>query len=168
MLVQGVSGLAGFPWTLAVDAGVIPTLYMPMYSELRAVFGRFTRQNDKMTELIIEIAPEIVSDILFDKIAGQIPLIGVYFNAICAKSMTWRLGILFAMLSARGEMISSEKISESMELIRASFPQKNFWQFTRPTFKEFERLCAQFQDISQEEYNRRVEHKLKGMKVADF
>ena len=168
MIAQGLSGIAGFPFTLAVDAGVIPTLYMPMYSKLRSLFGRTTSQNDKIKDLILEIAPEILSDFLFDKIIGNVPLIGIYFNAICAKSMTWRLGILFTMLSARGEEISSEKVSESMALIRASFPQKNFWRFIRPSYSEFERLCVQFQNISQSEYNARVDRKLKEMKIADF
>lgn len=168
MVAQGLSGIAGFPWTLVVDAGVIPTLYIPLYNQLRLNFARTSDQADRIADLLLEIAPEILSDIVFDKIAGQIPLIGTFFNVLCAKNMTWRLGILFTMLAARGEEIHSEKVRESMTLIRASFPQKNFWRFTRPSLGQFELLCAQFQDIDQAEYNARIDERLREMHIADF
>ncbi|MDR1540915.1 MAG: hypothetical protein LBU32_23510 [Clostridiales bacterium] len=40
MIAQGLSGIAGFPWTLGVDAGVIPALYMPLYANLQNIFNR--------------------------------------------------------------------------------------------------------------------------------
>ncbi|MDR1540916.1 MAG: hypothetical protein LBU32_23515 [Clostridiales bacterium] len=123
---------------------------------------------DKVKYIILEIAPEILVDVMFDKFAGQIPVVGIYFNAICAKNMTCRLGVLFTMLAARGEEINQEKISDSMKLIRAAFPQEGFWKFARPAFSKFESLCASFQDISKTEYNARVDRKLAEMKVADL
>ena len=64
---------------------------------------------------------------------GQIPVIGFGANIICAKAMNWRLGILFAMLSSRGEEIDVENVQKAVKLIREVFPQKSSLRFEKPS-----------------------------------
>ena len=92
-IIQGLSGIAGFPFTIGVDVAVIPTIYIPLWNEIREIYGYDKLETEKMIPILKPILPEIFTDLALDKFAGQIPLIGVYFNAICAKTMTWRLGI---------------------------------------------------------------------------
>ncbi|MDR1638925.1 MAG: hypothetical protein LBT59_04445 [Clostridiales bacterium] len=161
---QGVSGFFGFPWNLLVDAASVPAIYMPMFMNIRNIFGRGYFETYKVKSLIIQIAPEILVDLLLDKGLGSIPVAGIYFNAICAKNMTWRLGILFTMISASGDEISTSKISQAMTVIRMTFPQEGLWRFKRPEFREFERLCEKFMNLSAYEFNARVERELRSLK----
>ena len=52
-------------------------------------------------------------------------MIGLPANMIAAKAMTWRLGILFGMLAARGEEINQENVNHAIVLIRNIFPQRD-------------------------------------------
>ena len=55
---------------------------------------------------------EILSDLSVDKIGGQIPVLGIPFNMMCAKAMTYQLGILFAMLSARSVVRIQDNLND--------------------------------------------------------
>lgn len=134
--IQGLSGVAGFPWTLVADAGVIPGIYWPMWNNIRAFYGHEPVSEDAAVQVIKGILPEVLADFLLDKIAGNIPLIGIYFNAICAKAMTWRLGILFSMLSARGNDIGQVSIGQCMALIRNMFPKRDIYKYKKPDWSD--------------------------------
>lgn len=79
-----------------------------MINDIRKIYG-LPEINTKALRPILEgCSEEILSDLLFDKIGGQIPILGIPFNMMCAKAMTWRLGILFTMLAARGQEVNVE------------------------------------------------------------
>ena len=157
VLIQGVSGLLGFPWTLAVDGAVIFTHYGPMLNGIRSLFGRSAISDDDLNSIIGGITKEILFDIVTDKVLGQIPLLGVYFNAICAKTMTWRLGILFSMLSARGDTIDKDSVGDAMKLIRLVFPQQDAFKFTQPDYQTFEKIVSSVEDNTQSEFSDKIQ-----------
>jgi hypothetical protein len=161
--IQGISGVFGFPFTLAADVGVVPGIYAPLWSEIRAVYGQLPVVVDAAGPVITNIIPEVLSDILLDKALGQIPLIGIYFNAICAKHMTWRLGTLFSMLSARGEDVISGNIADCMKLIRILFPQERQFTFTTPDKNTFIKLVTSVSGASEEDYQTKITNALKAM-----
>lgn len=134
--IQGISGAVGFPLTLVADAGVIPGIYWPMWNNIRALYGHEPISEDAAVQVIKGILPEVLADFLLDKIAGNIPVIGIYFNAICAKAMTWRLGILFSMLSARGNDIRQVSIGQCMDLIRNIFPKRDIYKYNKPNWSD--------------------------------
>ena len=74
-----------------------------------------------MIPILKEILPEIFVDLALDKFAGQIPIIGIYFNAICAKTMTWRLGMLFTFLSSRTSEVPINSVAKALKLMRHMF-----------------------------------------------
>ena len=37
-IVQGLSGLAGFPFTLGTDVAVVPLYYVPLWNEIRDIY----------------------------------------------------------------------------------------------------------------------------------
>lgn len=109
-----------------------------------------------MTTIVKGISSELIFDVVADKVLGNVPLIGVYFNAICAKTMTWRLGILFTMLSARGEAIDDATVQDTTKLIRMVFPQTDAFKFQQPTYPTFEKLVTSVTDNSMEQFNRKI------------
>lgn len=156
-LMQGISGVFGFPYTLIVDAGVIFTHYGPMLNEIRSIYGRSNVSSDVVGPLINGCKSEILADIILDKVVGQIPLIGIAANVMCAKTMTWRLGLLFAMLSSRGEEISDASASCAMRLIREMFPQGNMFKFKTPSIFVVEKLLECVENVSVETFDSKVE-----------
>lgn len=91
-----------------------------------------------------------------DKFLGNVPLVGIYFNAICAKTMTWRLGILFTMLSARGESIDENAVAETTKLIRMVFPQTDAFRFQQPTYQSFEKLVISVSGNTMKQFEQKV------------
>lgn len=158
MLMQAISGVAGFPYTLLADAGVIFTHYGPMLNEIRKIYGLNEIDSKVLAPIIKGCSTEILSDLLLDKVIGQIPLIGIAANVICAKAMTWRLGLMFAMVSAKGEDFTSENVKKSCELIRTLFPQKNSVKFQKPSPVIVEKLLNTFNGCSAETFNDKIEH----------
>lgn len=153
---QSLSGIFGWPLTIAADIAVIPLIYVPLWDKIRELYERSHIEPDTTSKIIGGIVNEIFVDIALDKIMGNIPLLGIYFNAICAKKMTWRLGILFTMLAARGDTIDTEIVKESMVLIRRVFPQQDMFKFATPSREAFLKLISGISDISQEDYNNKV------------
>ena len=125
IMMQGISGIFGFPWNLAADGASVFTHYIPMLSKIRTLYSRSQLTDNTLKPLITGIMSEILFDLLIDKGLGSIPIIGVYFNIICAKAMTWRLGILFSMLSARGEVIDRDGIAGAVKVIRLMLDRKS-------------------------------------------
>jgi hypothetical protein len=62
--------------------------------------------------------------------------------------MAWRLGTLFAFMSARGSEIPSDKVAEAMALIRHMFPQKDMFAFTTPNKHNFIKLVESVEGIA--------------------
>lgn len=154
--VQGLSGLAGFPFTLLADAGVIFTHYGPMLNEIRSIYDRSPVSAEVVTPILNGCKSEILSDLLFDKILGNIPVVGLPFNIMCAKSMTWRLGLLFGMLAARGEEVSAESAGKAMRAVRDLFPQRSMLRFQKPSLEVAERLLTKMEDCTMEVFDEKV------------
>ncbi len=142
-LIQGLTGLVGFPFTLLADGAVIFTHYGAMLDEIRALKGYGRVTSDVFKPLVASISSELLFDLVADKVLGQIPLIGIYFNVICAKTMTWRLGILFAMLAQRGESLDGESMKQLAQKIRARFPQSDAMAFKQPMYDAYESLLSE-------------------------
>lgn len=143
--IQALSGLIGFPVALAIDATIIFTHYAPMINNIRRLYCLEPFSKDYLVGVIKNISSEILFDFMFDKLAGQIPVVGIYFNAICAKAFTWRLGILFAILSRTNES-SEDDIKNIARLIRNMFPQKDIFKFTKPDYQIFKKILLSAED----------------------
>ena len=154
--IQGLTGILGFPFTLIADGAVIFTHYGAMLNEIRSLYGRTPVSETVVTSIMKGISSELIFDIVADKFLGNVPLIGIYFNAICAKTMTWRLGILFTMLSARGEAIDDYTVQDTTKLIRMVFPQTDAFKFQQPTYEAFEKLVSSVTDNSMEQFCQKV------------
>lgn len=140
IFMQALTGWVGFPFTLFADAAVFFTHYGPMLNEIRAVYERRPITMDYLWPIIKGCKDEVVSDIVIDKVIGNIPIIGFPANMIAAKAMTWRLGILFGMLASRGEEINQENVEHAIVLIRNIFPQKDSILFRKPSVTNVENL----------------------------
>ena len=155
--VQGVSGVLGFPFTIIADAGVIFTHYGTMLNTIRTIYGRDPVSFDVVKPIVDGCKSEILADIIVDKLIGQIPVIGIAANVMCAKTMTWRLGLLFGMLAARGEEISADSTKNAMRAIRSLFPQKSMVTFATPSVDTVVKLLTKFEDCSKEDFDDKVE-----------
>ena len=70
--------------------------------------------------------------------------------------MTWRIGILMTMLSARGESIDDVAIKDSMIVIRNIFPQVDMFKFAQPDYATFEKMIVSVSNDTIEEYNKKI------------
>lgn len=161
--MQGLSGLAGFPFTAIADVTVFFSHYGPMLNEIRTVYGRSPISSAAFTPILKGCKQELLADMLLDKIVGNIPLIGLPANMICAKAMTWRLGILFGMLAARGEDINQQNVANAVHLIRELFPQKNSLLFQKPSAGIVEKLLKTVGGDSVETFDQKITQILDAM-----
>lgn len=161
--MQGISGIMGFPFTLMADAAVIFTHYGPMVNEIRTMYGRTSVSKNSLFPVIKGASTEIFSDLVLDKFIGQIPLVGIASNIMCAKAMTWRIGLLFAMLAARGEEVTDETVRKTCILIRSLFPQKNTFAFKKPSVVVVEKLLNAVEDNELGDYEAKVEKILESL-----
>ena len=164
--MQAISGAFGFPVTLAVDAGVVFTHYGPMLNEIRSVYGRQFINKEVVIPVIKGCKKEIMTDVVVDKIMGNIPLVGLPANMICAKAMTWRLGILFGMLAARGEEINADSVERATQAIRKLFPQNNTFKFKKPSVTVVEKLLNIVENDTIQEFDQKVMAILNGLQTA--
>jgi len=155
-VLQSLSGIAGFPWNLGVDAAVVPTIYVPLWNKIRAIYG-YPPVQSQDSKIVLKILPEVFIDLAVDKALGSIPIAGAYFNAICAKTLTWRLGILFTFLSSRGSDVDNDVVSQAMKLIRELFPQTTMWKFETPSKDLFLSIACSVYGISQADFKSRIE-----------
>lgn len=154
--MQGLSGVLGFPFTLLTDVAVVFSHYGPMLNEIRAVYGRSPITKEAFGPVLSGCKQELLTDMVLDKIVGNVPLIGLPANMICAKAMTWRLGILFGMLAARGEEISQQNVANAVHLIRTLFPQKNSLMYKKPSAGTVEKLLKTVDGDSVETFDQKV------------
>ena len=106
--------------------------------------------------LVGQTLPEVLADLVFDKVLGNVPVVGVYFSAICAKALTWRLGTLFTMLSSRGAEVRDADAREDMGLIRWMFPREDMFRFTTPDKSAFLDLANSVEGSPFDDFNSKV------------
>lgn len=165
-VIQGLSGLVGFPATIIADGAIIFTHYAPMLNNIRMLYNREPLSAEALSPVLKNITSEILFDVVVDKIAGHIPIIGIYFNAICAKALTWRLGILFSILSCLGEDVTDmEMLKNIIELIRNVFPQKDIFKFVRPEYGIYKKIMYSIDDNDPELFMDRVKEALKAFDI---
>lgn len=156
VFIQGLSGVAGFPFTLVADGAVVFTHYGPMINEIRQLYNRDPIDSNTMLPLIKGMGKDLLIDLLFDKVLGQIPIAGIYFNMVCAKTMTWRLGMLFSILSSRGNKIDEDYIIDTMKLVRELTPQSDVFKFTQPKYETFEKVVNSVGDNDKKTYKEKL------------
>ncbi len=156
VVIQGLTGVLGFPFTLMADGAVIFTHYGAMLNEIRSLYQLPPVSEAVVSSIVKGISSELLVDVIFDKVLGQLPIVGIYFNAICAKTMTWRLGVLFTMLSARGEIIDDSSVADCTKMIRLVFPQKDTFTFAQPTYDTFEKLVSSVTNNSEDEFKDKI------------
>lgn len=156
IFMQGLTGWMGFPFTLFADAAVFFTHYGPMLNDIREIYGRPPMGSEYIAPIIKGCKDEVISDIVLDKVIGNIPLIGLPANMIAAKAMTWRLGILFGMLAARGEDISQQNVRNAVVLIRSVFPQKDSVFFRKPSVENVMKLICSVEGDTFEAFDDKV------------
>ncbi|MCR5626504.1 MAG: hypothetical protein K6F99_04210 [Lachnospiraceae bacterium] len=159
--VQGLSGFIGYPYTFIADGVTIFTHFVDMYNKIRILYGREPSNEQIITKLIVGLHKEVLFDIAGDKILGNVPVIGIYFNAICAKTLTWRLGILFTMLASGGKDYNIESITKSVELIRNVFPQNDAFTFKQPSYENFEMIVMSVENNTVSDFERKITEALK-------
>ena len=161
--MQGISGLIGFPFTTIMDVAVFFTHYGPMLNDIRAVYDRTSIRKDDLGHIIRGCKQELLADMVLDKLIGNIPLLGLPANMICAKAMTWRLGLLFGVLSARGEEINEDSVLLAVRLIRTLFPQPESLLFKKPSAVTVEKLLNSVKETSIESFDTKVNRLLDEM-----
>lgn len=159
--IQGLSGIVGFPFTLGVDAAVIPAIYVPLWNQIRELYGHEKLNSSEMIPVLKKLLPEIFVDLALDKFLGQIPILGIYFNLICAKTMTWRLGMLFTFLSSRTANIPLNSVAKALKLIRNFFPQKEMLKFATPSKDKFLKLIVTEESITDHQFEKQIDDALK-------
>lgn len=158
MLMQGVSAIFGGFVTAGVDVAVIGTHYVPMFNTIREIYGRGPLDGSVIIPIVKNILSECLFDIAFDKVVGYVPIIGIYTNIMCAKTMTWRLGILFAMLASRGDEIYSDIVKDCMFVIRNMFPQNvnTMAKLAQPDMQTFKDMVTSVHNNSQYEFEAKI------------
>ncbi len=159
--IQGISGIAGFPATLAVDAGVVLTHYEPMINDIRKIYGRSVLDGKDIRAVLGGLFKEILLDLAVDKVLGHVPVAGIYFNAISAKALTWRLGMLVTIVSSRGEDFTKTNLSDIMKLIRYVTPQTDMFKFTKPDYDMFKKIVFSVSENDADIFENKIQSALK-------
>lgn len=158
--IQGLSGLMGFPFTAMIDITALFTHYGPMLNDIRAVYGRAPIKKEELCYIIKGCRQELLADIVLDKLIGNLPILGLPANMISAKAMTWRLGLLFGMLSSRGEEIDTDSVLMAVRLIRLLFPQTDTLLFKKPSVTTVESLLSGVENTDIETFAEKVSRAL--------
>lgn len=159
--IQGISGIAGFPATIAVDAAVLFTHYEPMINDIRKLYGRSVLCGKDISPVLSGLFKEILVDIAVDKVLGHVPVAGIYFNAISAKALTWRLGMLVTIISSRGEEFNKTNLSNIIKLIRYITPQTDMFKFTKPDYDMFKKIVFSVSDNEEDIFDNKIQTALK-------
>ena len=159
--IQGISGIAGFPATIAVDAAVLFTHYEPLINDIRKLYGRSILCGKDISPVLSGMFKEILMDIAVDKVLGHVPVAGIYFNAISAKALTWRLGMLVAIISSRGEEFNKTNLSNIIKLIRYITPQTDMFKFTKPNYDMFKKIAFSVSDNEEDMFENKIQTALK-------
>ena len=140
-MIEAISGFLGFPFTLIADGATVLTHYIPMLGKIRELNGKAPWTAESFGPIFKSLSSELLFDILVDKVLGQIPIAGIYFNLICAKSLTWRVGMLCAMCSClQNDVTDIETLKKTSILIREIFPQRSIFKFAKPNYNDFRKV----------------------------
>jgi hypothetical protein len=153
-LAQAGSGIIGMGLNVLVDLFVLP-LYAKMWDDIREVYGHGVITKKAAIAYLKPNINYIAHDLLFDKICGTVPLVGISFNYIYAKALTWRLGAWFGLLSALAKANGTDNIPDelltkcSFDLVRKFFPRENieFFEFKEPDKDEFIEFIANLETL---------------------
>lgn len=159
--IQSISGMVGFPSTLVVDGVVIFTHYEPMINDIRKLYGRSEISAKELSPMMGSIVKEILLDFAMDKVLGHVPVAGAYFNAVSAKALTWRLGMLTAVISSRGEEFTKANISNTIKLIRYITPINEILKFKKPDYEVFRKIVLSVSGDEECEFDRKIQTALK-------
>lgn len=136
-------GLLGPLGNLVVDVATIGTHYFPMINKIRALFNKKPWELETYGPVIKSLFNDLMFDIIFDKVLGSVPVVGIYFNYICAKSMIFRVGMLCAMTSCLEDDITDiDTFRKTSILIKDVFPQKSVFKFAKPDYNTFKKLMS--------------------------
>ena len=165
-MIEAISGFLGFPFTLIADGATVLTHYIPMLNKIRALYGKAPWTLESFGPVFKSLSGELLFDVLVDKVLGQIPIAGIYFNLICARSLTWRLGMLCAMTSCLENDISDVKLlKKTSVLIREVFPQKSVFKFAKPDYNTFKKLMTSIINNDEDIYCDKVNKALDAFKI---
>lgn len=153
--------MVGFPSTLVVDGVVIFTNYEPMINDIRKLYGRSEISAKELSPMMGSIVKEILLDFAVDKVLGHVPVAGAYFNAVSAKALIWRLGMLTAVISSRGEEFTKANISNTIKLIRYITSINEVLKFKKPDYEVFRRIVLTVSSDEESEFDRKIQTALK-------
>ncbi|MGY1618143.1 hypothetical protein ACI797_15495 [Geodermatophilus sp. SYSU D00691] len=161
LLAQGASGFFGFGVTLLVDAAAVP-FYANLWSEVRAVYGKGEITPEAAKAYLKPNIGFLAQDLLWDKVIGSIPIIGVPFNIAFAKALTWRLGAWFGLLSAiAGDEDRHALTRATMQLTREVFPSsRSVFDFAAPDRDVFVSFIASVDGLTTDEVHDRTRRAL--------
>lgn len=157
-LIQAITGAVGFPFTLIADAGVIFTHYGKMFNQIREVYGRSPIGREVIGTFVTGCKDEVLMDIVVDKILGNVPILGIPANMIAARAMTWRLGLVMGMLSARGEEICADNVRKATILVREMFPQQKSLLYQKPSRHIATKLLSVVENVSKSSFDDRLNY----------
>jgi len=161
LVAQGASGFFGFGTTWLVDAAAIP-FYADLWNRIRDVYGNGEITTDAAQAYLRPNLGFLAQDLLWDKVVGSIPIIGIPFNIAFAKALTWRLGAWFGFLSALdGEDDVELLTSATMELVREVFPSsRSVFDLAAPDRDVFVTFIASVDGLTTDEAHDRTKRAL--------
>lgn len=160
---QAISGFFGTFVSWTADGAAL-YLYLRMWNSIREVYGKDALGAGKAFEYIRPAIAIIIGDLVADKFLGDLPLIGAPVNFVLARITTWRLGVVFGMVSAISD--DDAVIAQTVaRLIPELFPAKGILGgiFQTPNRDVFIRAIASVDGITKEQVEERVEKILSGL-----
>jgi hypothetical protein len=157
LVAQGASGFFGFATNLLVDAAAIP-FYVDLWNRIRDIYGKGAITADAAKAYLQPNLAFLAQDLLWDKVVGSIPIVGIPFNIAFAKALTWRLGAWFGFLSALGDEDDLEALTQAtMQLTREVFPSsRSVFDFAAPDRDIFVSFIASVDGLSSDEVKDRT------------
>lgn len=141
-LMQTISGALGFPVTTMIDGTVILTHYLPMIKNICEEYGYYKADKSAVLPVIKGCFNLFVNDFIFDKILGNIPLIGVFSNFIFAKVITWRLGLLFSYFAKHDIDINEDNVKKTVQYMNELIHLRSVIGFQAPSKSAIETFMA--------------------------
>jgi hypothetical protein len=156
MALQGAGGIFGTWVSLSIDAITLFTHYGDMVNKIRHIYGRAPVVMEDLKPVLGSLTKELIFDVIVDKGLGLIPIFGIGPNVICANAMTWRIGIVFTMLTSRGDDFCEDTISNCVELSRKVYPQEDAIRLKKPSKEVFFSLVKSVEDVTHEEFKDKI------------
>jgi hypothetical protein len=165
-LAQGASGLFGGGVNLLVDAAAIP-FYVDLWNDVRRIYGRGEITLQAAQEYLKPNLAFLVQDLVWDKAIGSIPIIGIPFNIVFGKALTWRLGAWFGMLAALGADSggNAELAQSTLALVKQVFPvDRSMFSWSAPDHEVFVAFISSVDGLTEAEAQSRTEAALRALR----